>query len=148
MLNSKNYNDFFSSTAEDSRRIINSKLSKDIISFSQINEFPIYNGLYFVFLEDIIVYIGKADKQNIRERCKQYINFSSGGTLRKKVECIKECNSSLAIDFIKSNLSAKFIHINNVDSISVLEEVAIWVYQPKLNVVKPTTFSFKKLSEF
>ena len=146
MLNIKNYDDFINCTVDETKKIINNKLSKERISFDNINKFSNKNGLYFIFLNEMVFYIGKADKQDIQTRCKQYLNKSSGGTLRKKIECIKECNSEMAIEYIKTNLSARFVEIDTIDNIPMIEEIAIWAFQPKLNVIKPTVFSYQKLS--
>ncbi len=143
MLNIKSYDDFLSCTVEDAIQLLDSSLSANAISFNNIENFPQENGIYFVSLEDLIVYVGKADKQSIKARCNQYVNNSSGGTLRKKIEKVKLCNSVDAIAYIKANLSAKFIEITDIDKIPTIEEIAIWAYQPKLNVVKPTTFSYE-----
>ena len=146
MLNIKNFDDFINCTVDKTKEIINNKLSNKKISFKNIDNFSTKNGLYFIFLNEIVLYIGKADKQNIQTRCRQYLNKSSGGTLRKKIECIKECNSDVAIEYVKTNLSAKFVEIDTIDNIPMIEEISIWAFQPKLNVIKPTDFSYQKLS--
>ena len=146
MLNIKNFDDFISCTVEETKKTINNRLSKERISFKNIDNFSNKKGLYFIFLNEIVLYIGKADKQDIQTRCKQYLNKSSGGTLRKKIECIRECNSEMAIKYIKTNLSAKFVEVDTIDNIPMIEEISIWAFQPKLNVIKPTIFSYKKLS--
>lgn len=71
-------------STDATKQQITRHLSDILISFDNIEKFPSTQGLYFVFLEKELVYIGKADKQTIQDRCKQYINKSSGGTLRKK----------------------------------------------------------------
>lgn len=73
------------------------------------------------------------------------VNKSSGGTLRRKIECVTGWNSIVAIDYIKSNLSAKFIDDIQFDKLKFIEEVAIWAYQPKLNAVKESSSFFNNI---
>ena len=89
MLNSKTYDDILACSPETTKIILIKKMSDVAISFKNIDSFPKKTGLYFIVLDDEVLYIGKADKQTIKERCNQYINNSSGGTLRKKIESIK-----------------------------------------------------------
>lgn len=146
MLNSSNYEELMSSTPEATKSIFSSKWSNKAISFGDIGEFPISHGLYFVFLRNEVAYIGKADKQHMADRCKQYIGSSSGGTLRKKIELVRQCSPQDAIAFIKENMEARFIEIADVMSIPVLEEVAIWAFQSRLNAIKPEAFRFSRLA--
>jgi hypothetical protein len=143
LLNIKSYDDFLNCTVADAIQLLDSKLSSNAISFKNIKNFPQTNGIYLVSLDNSIIYVGKADVQKINKRCNQYVNNSSGGTLRKKIEKVKLCNSEDAISYIKDNLSARFIEITDIDKIPTIEEIAIWAYQPKLNVVKPTKFSYE-----
>ena len=145
MINSKNFDDLISVSCEETKAIFMSQLTANEISFSSLSEFAESNGLYFVFYNDEVLYIGKADKQTIKKRCNQYVNESSGATLRKKVECVNKCGKQEAILFIKNNFSAKFFISNEVQKLPVLEEIAIWAFQPRLNAIKPTTFSYDKL---
>ncbi|WP_421191069.1 GIY-YIG nuclease family protein [Aeromonas jandaei] len=143
MLNIKNYNELLHCTVADTIKSLVSHTSQEAISFNNINKFPNTNGIYLVSLSETIIYIGKADKQKIKTRCNQYLNASTGGTLRKKLEIVMACDSQTAINYIINNLSAKFIEITDINTIPTIEEIAIWAYQPKLNVVKPTTFSYE-----
>lgn len=145
MLNSRNYDELLESSSFSAKERLTSLLSESIIPFSQIGEFPECNGLYFVMLGEEVLYIGKADKQTIKGRCEQYLNKSTGATLRKKIECVRSCNKDEAILYIKDYLSAKFIILNDIEQIPVIEEVAIWSFQPKLNVIKPSSFTFERL---
>lgn len=145
MLNSKNFEDLLNCSFEETKKIFMSQLANDLISFNKISEFPEKNGLYFVMFKNEILYIGKADKQTIKKRCNQYVNKSTGATLRKKVECVKVCDKQEAISFIKNNFTAKFFIFDEVEKLPVLEEVAIWAFQPRLNVIKPTTFRYGSL---
>lgn len=145
MINCSNYNQIFTCNPEEAKVTLESQLSDESVSFSNVDSFPNSNGLYFVFMGSDVVYIGKADKQNIKNRCKQYVNNSSGGTLRKKIECTRLCSSSDAISYICNSFAARFLEIDDVEKIPVLEEVAIWAFQLKLNVIKPSIFSYEKL---
>lgn len=145
MINCRNYEEFLTCNPEEAKSKIESSLSDEPISFSSVDSFPENNGLYFVLLGDTVLYIGKADKQSIKDRCKQYLNKSTGGTLRKKIEYVRLCTPDDAINYISNYFAAKFIEIEDTEKIPVLEEVAIWAFQPKLNAVKPSAFSYKKL---
>jgi excinuclease UvrABC nuclease subunit len=145
MINCKRYDELLKCNPEDIKSKIESHLFAESISFLDVDSFPDNNGLYFVFLGSAVLYIGKADKQSIKDRCKQYTNNSSGGTLRKKIECVCSCSSSDATSYISNSLTAKFIVIEETKKISTLEEVAIWAFQPKLNVIKPSTFTYENL---
>lgn len=116
------------------------------ISFEDINRFPAYHGLYFVFLRNEVVYVGKADKQTIVKRCKQYVCMSSGATLRRKIECVMTVGPQDAIKFIRANMQARFIKVEDVLRIPVIEEIAIWAFQARLNAVKPEAFKYSRLS--
>ncbi len=120
-----------------------SKLSKSTASFSNMSSFPLYHGLYFVYLENQVIYIGKADKQPIRKRCEQYVGTSTGATLRLKIEKATGSDKQGSIAYISKNLKARFIELGNLEQIPVLEEIAIWAFQPKLNVIKPKTFRYE-----
>lgn len=145
MINCSNYDEFLICSSDAAKERIEGRLSREAISFSNMGSFPDCKGLYFVFLGSDIVYIGKADKQSIKKRCRQYVSKSTGGTLRKKIECTRLCDTDDAVNYISNYLTAKFIEISDVEKISVLEEVAIWAFQPKLNAVKPSVFSYEKL---
>lgn len=145
MINCRNYDEFLICNSEEAKSKIESSLSDDPISFLSVDSFPDNTGLYFVLLGDTVLYIGKADKQSIKDRCKQYLNKSTGGTLRKKIECVQLCTPDDAIDYISNYFTAKFIEIEDTKKIPVLEEVSIWAFQPKLNAVKPSLFSYEKL---
>ena len=145
MLNCKNFNELITCSCEDSKRIFLSQLTDDELSFASISDFPEGNGLYFVFYNNEIIYIGKADKQSIKKRCNQYVNESSGATLRKKVECVRKCSKQEAISFIKNNFTARFFISKEVEKLPVIEEIAIWAFQPRLNVIKPAFFSYDRL---
>ncbi len=146
MLNSKNYDEVLACTPGAAKAILVQKMSKEALSFNNLLNFPSEYGLYFIVLGEEVLYIGKADKQTIKDRCNQYINNSSGGTLRKKIESVKSCTADQAINYIKSHLCAKFITSIDTDKLAVVEEVAIWAFQSKLNVIKPTTFQYDKLN--
>lgn len=146
MLNSKNYDDILACTPDATRASLVKKMSNEALSFDNVFDFPTEYGLYFILLGEEVLYIGKADKQTIKDRCNQYINNSSGGTLRKKIESVQLCTSEEAINYIKSHLCAKFITSIDVDKLAVVEEVAIWAFQSKLNAIKPTTFHYDKLN--
>lgn len=135
-----------SSTPETTIATLSAKWTAQAVSFESIDNFPKYKGLYFVFLSNEVVYVGKADKQTIVARCKQYICMSSGATLRKKVECVMSCTPQDAIRYIKTNLQARFIKVDDVQRIQVIEEIAIWAFQPRLNAIKPQTFQYGHLS--
>jgi|GEM_PF-1755708 excinuclease UvrABC nuclease subunit len=145
MLNCKNLNDLLTCSCEESKSIFVSQLTDEEVSFDSLSDFPENNGLYFVFYNNQILYIGKADKQSIKKRCNQYVNESSGATLRKKVECVRKCGKQEAITFIKNNFKARFFVSKEVEKLPVLEEIAIWAFQPRLNAIKPTTFNYEKL---
>lgn len=120
-------------------------MTEEAISFSEMDRFPNEIGLYFAFLLGNVAYIGKADKQTIRKRCKQHVNQSSGGTFRKKIEATRKCSQKDAISYIQNEMTAKFITGIGENSIPAIEEIAIWAYQPILNAVKPTTFTYENL---
>jgi hypothetical protein len=135
-----------SSTPEATRVALSAKWTDQAISFENIENFPEYYGLYFVILRNEVVYVGKADKQTIAKRCKQYVGRSSGGTLRKKIESVMLCKPQDAINFIKANMQAKFIEIVDIQRIPVIEEIAIWAFQSRLNAIKPGAFQYISLS--
>lgn len=68
MLNSKNFDEFLSSTPEQVMTFLNSKMTSPPISFNETSRFSNNNGLYFIFLDEVILYIGIADTQDIKKR--------------------------------------------------------------------------------
>ena len=58
---------------------------------------------------------------------------------------MKKCSKQEAISFIKNNFTARFFISKEVENLPVIEEIAIWAFQPRLNAIKPTTFSYDKL---
>ena len=146
MLNSENYEDILACTPDESKAKLAQCMIEPSVSFANITEFPSIHGLYFILLNEEILYIGKADTQTIQVRCRQYISpRDSGGTLRKKIECVKKCSPQDVVDYITSNLCAKFITSIEVTSLKVVEEIAIWAFHPKLNAIKPTSFQYDRL---
>lgn len=145
MLNAEKYDDLLTCSIDQSKKLLDDKLTKTKISFNNIGEFPEYNGIYFVYQDNRIIYIGKADKQNIKKRCEQYLNKSSGGTLRKKIENTRNLNPKEAIDYIKNTFSVKFIQVDKVEKIPTLEQIAILIYQPRLNALVTSNFSYDYL---
>lgn len=145
-MNCTDYDGLMKSTPEATRAALSAKWTTQAVSFENINNFPGYHGLYFVFLSNEVVYVGKADKQTIETRCKQYVCLSSGATLRKKVESVMSCEPQVAINFIKANMQARFIKIEDILRIPVIEEIAIWAFQSRLNAIKPKAFQYSHLS--
>jgi len=146
VLNSEKYEDILACTPDESKAKLAQCMKEPSVSFANINEFPLTHGLYFILLNEEVLYIGKADTQTIQVRCRQYITpRDSGGTLRKKIECVKQCSPQDAVDYITSNLCAKFITSIEATNLSVVEQIAIWAFQPKLNAIKPTSFQYGRL---
>ena len=148
MLNANNFESLIKSTHKD-KEYFQSLLSKERIDFKDISNFPKERGLYFLFYQDILLYIGSASAQSrtIKIRCQQYLQKGSGGeSFRGKIEKLKEISPNEAIEFIKNNISAKFINYNNLDEngIKQLEQIAICYYQPTLNFILKK-FDYKTL---
>jgi len=62
-----------------------------------------------------------------------------------KIEYVRLCTPDDAANYISNYFAAKFIEIEDTGKIPVLEEVAILAFQPKLNAIKSSTFSYEKL---
>jgi hypothetical protein len=145
VLNTTSYEGLMGSTAEAAKLALSAKWSEGLVSFGNMDSFPKHHGVYFVFFGEEVVYVGKADKQTIAKRCKQYVGSSSGATLRKKVECVWGCSGQDAVEFIKANMQARFMRIDDVEQIPVIEEIAIWAFQSRLNAIKPEAFTYERL---
>jgi len=149
MLNTDNFTDLINSAYREDKEYFQSLLSKNHLDFRNISTFPKERGLYFLFWKEILLYIGSASAQSrtIKIRCQQYIQQGSGGeSFRGKIEILRDISSNEAIEFIKNNISAKFINYDklNEDSIKQLEQVAIYCYQPVLNFILKK-FDYKTL---
>ena len=124
-------------------------LSENQISFNNISNFPKEKGLYFLYYQNILLYIGSASasSRTIQIRCKQYLQKGNGGeSFRGKIEKLQNIQVEEAIEFIKNNISAKFITFDNLDvgHIKQLEQVAICCYQSPLNFILEK-FNYKNL---
>ena len=149
MLNTDNFTDLINSACREDKEYFQPLLSKNQFDFKNISIFPKERGLYFLFYKDILLYIGSASAQSrtIKIRCQQYLQQGSGGeSFRGKIEILKSVSSNEAIEFIKNNISAKFINYDNLDedSIKQLEQIAICCYQPVLNFILKK-FDYKTL---
>jgi len=139
MFNSNNFDDIITLNDTDKNHF-KLLLSEHFINFSDISDFPNNKGLYFLFYQNILIYIGSASTtgRTIKIRCQQYLQKGNGGeSFRGKIELLKKISSDEAIQFIKENISAKFIDCNNLDKDNILqlEQVAICCYQPLLNFI-------------
>lgn len=94
------------------KKIVSGELiNSEIISFSNIENFPIKRGVYIVYKND------------------------TGATLRKKVQKINEFTAIEAIDYIRKNFVSKFILMNDESekNIKAMEHFFIGVFNPKYN---------------
>jgi len=138
MLNVTNFEMLIKQSNKD-KEYFQSLLS-EVIEFRDISQFPNNKGLYFLYVGNILLYIGSvsANKRTIKIRCQQYLQKGSGGeSFRGKIEKLQKISADNAIKFIKDNISAKFINYNHLDTdhIKQLEQIAICCYQPTLNFI-------------
>lgn len=106
--------------------------------FSKISDFPKEIGVYIVYENNEVVYVGASysDTRTIYKRCKQYIGKSdTGATLRKKVQRINQLTASQAVNYIQHNFVAKFILMNKESqkNIKTIEHFLIGTFNTKYN---------------
>lgn len=124
-------------------------LTPKYIFFNEISSFPEYKGLYFLYYNSTLLYIGSAsaEERTVRIRCQQYLQKGNGGnSFRGKIEQLKKISTEETIEFIKKNISAKFIDYKEQEKnkIKQLEQIAILSYQPPLNFML-NQFSYQNL---
>ena len=142
MFNSNDFNEVISSNPKKIQFQISESLSEEML-FTDIDNFPKYKGIYFLFLNTTnkeLLYIGSvyANNRSIKDRLQQYLQLGSGGeSFRGKIASLNNISDSDAIEFIKTTVTAKFIDMNKFDkdSIKQIEQVAIWANQPPLNYI-------------
>ena len=123
--------------------------NQEATSFRNIDQFPRSRGVYLLYLGDgqnsKPIYIGcaKDNDRTIQIRCKQYLMSGNGGdSFRGKIEAFLNVNSESTISYIKENVSAKFVIMDDTDSDEILwrESLYIWSYNSILNtIIKPNT---------
>ena len=137
MLNTINFENFIKKPSLD-KECFEKLLTSEFTNFNDISNFPNYKGLYFLYYDSILLYIGSAnaEKRTIKIRCRQYLQKGSGGkSFRGKIEQLKNIPAEEAIKFIKQKISAKFINFSELEKNKILqlEQIAIFSYQPTLN---------------
>jgi hypothetical protein len=150
MLNTNNFESLIKPVQnKNNKKYFQDLLSKNQINFNDINNFPKEKGLYFLYYQKILLYIGSASasSRTIQIRCRQYLQRGSGGeSFRGKIEKLRSITAVKAIEFVQNNISAKFITFDNleVEHIKQLEQIAICCYQPPLNFILKK-FDYKNL---
>jgi hypothetical protein len=71
---------------------------------------------------------------------------SGGNSFRGKISNLKNISNKDAIEYIKNNVKARFIDLENFDynTIKQLEQISVWAYQPPLNFILKK-FNFKQI---
>lgn len=117
-------------------------------------------GIYFIFYQKTIIYIGCAYYRKMSKRCSQYLLLNdTGNTLLKKLiklentkieklkekfifdenlfEKIKNLNDQQMLDFIKT-LKIKNISLPDIEKEEILlyEAISICCYKPLLNMIR------------
>jgi len=154
MLNCNSFLEVINAEEGEIKNQFYTALSEEV-SFLDIDSFPEYRGIYFLFLnneERNLLYIGSAYgiKRNIKQRCMQYLQKGDGGdSFRGKISILKNISDEEAIIFITDNVVAKFIEMSKFDeqAIKQIEQVAIWGYQPPMNFILKK-FDFKQVQVF
>ena len=116
MLNATNFLALIT-PSETTKIYFEKMLTSELTSFNDISNFPNYKGLYFLYYESTLLYIGSASAENrtVKKRCQQYIQQGNGGnSFRGKIELLQNIPSGQAIKFIKMNIQAKFIDLSEI----------------------------------
>ena len=106
MLNATNFLALIT-PSETTKIYFEKMLTSELTSFNDISNFPNYKGLYFLYYESTLLYIGSASAENrtVKKRCQQYIQQGNGGnSFRGKIELLQNIPSDQAIKFIKMNI--------------------------------------------
>ena len=132
-------------TVQDKLNLINVRITVEeelikcnAVRFSKISDFPKERGIYIVYENNEVVYVGASysDTRTIYKRCRQYIGKSdTGATLRKKVQRINQFTASQAVNYIQQNFVAKFILMNKESQkdIKTIEHFLIGAFNTKFN---------------
>ncbi len=156
MINTNNFDQLICGQPEQAREIFSTYLNADPVSFERISDFPGTTGIYFIYKngdQAVPIYIGSAFAENrsLKIRCGQYLQRGSGGeSLRGKIEILKEISDLQAIEYIKTNFTAKFIQLPSVEEnkIKQIEQIAIWAYSPRLNfILKCFNYDYTQLQK-
>lgn len=131
------------------RTLIRDKLTNELassalnqrISFKDIEAFPRDKGIYFIFYNDEVIYIGCShlgEERGIKDRCRQHLQLGSGNNLLAKINkqyFMNRGNEDELIKFILDNLSVSFIILPNCTSRSIIlnRKEYIQKYDPILN---------------
>lgn len=110
------------------RNEIESELSVEV-KFKEIIKVPKDTGVYFIYENEELVYIGEG--QCIYTRCRQYLQKGSGRTFREKLIKHKKIKDvDIAIEYIYNNCKVRYI----IDyKHKKLEHLCIGLFNPIYN---------------
>lgn len=139
MLNYSGYDEFLIQSPSSVRSEI-----KDFLgckkSFLYVDDYPETTGLYFVYLASEVLYIGKSSERTIKEDCLAHTSPDVSTELKRKISYIKKTNESEVSRYIEKNFCTKFLFVKNNDKASLLQQISVWAFQPKLNSVSEQFF--------
>lgn len=99
------------------------------VSFKDVRSLPKEKGVYFIYENGTLVYIGQGKK--VRSRCMQYLQKGTGRTFRNKLMRDKGIkNVDVAIKYIENNCTIRYIIDNKHKK---MEHLAIGLFNPKYN---------------
>ena len=117
-----------SDQANKIKKSIEKRLSNEV-SFEEVKNLPKQKGVYFIYDNGTLVYIGQAGE--LRKRCMQYLQEGVGRTFREKLMNEKEIkNVEDAKNYIKDICKIRYII---EDEHKKMEHLAIGLFNPEYN---------------
>ena len=116
--------------------------SRDLESLAKASEFllseaspPDASGVYVFVYEDVIHYVGEAKGTGgLYDRIiKKHISGDDGHALQRQFKS-RYPDRTERRKFIRSNISVKWVVIDDPDRVSVVERLAIWLFKPQWNI--------------
>lgn len=117
-----------SNQANEFKELIRTRLSNEV-SFEDVGRLPEQAGIYFIYDNSLLVYIGLGG--NLKKRCRQYLQKGDGRTFREKLMYEKGIEDvENAKKYIKNNCKIRYII---EDEHEKMEHLAIGLFNPKYN---------------
>jgi excinuclease UvrABC nuclease subunit len=111
---------------------LNKVLISDFLTFDQVSKLKNQMGVYFVYEDDVILYIGKTNKFNIRFGVD--LKHETTHTLvAKLIKSGRFQDRFEVIDFLKNICKVRIVLADSNTEAEAIEAMAIWLLNPVFN---------------
>jgi excinuclease UvrABC nuclease subunit len=101
--------------------------------FLRMADLPETPGVHLVLRKGEVVYVGKAaGSAGLRDRLRKHISGDKSHALQRAL-LAKIPDRVLRRDHIRSTFSIKWVAVEDKEHVSIIEQIAIWLYRPEFN---------------